>query len=867
MAEAGARGGGSTEHLRVVARGGALNLAGAVIGAIGQIGLVLVIARQLDPSKAGEFFALISAFLVFTALTSLGTEAGLGRFLLRFEVLGRRHDIGEALRITYLPVLATTVVFGTALFVGADSLVQLMGVPDPTGATALRVLAVGAPFACLSELSFASTRAFGQVGPTVVFDRIIRSLAQPALVWAATFRTERLDVIAVAWVAPYLLSLVGGLLALRTSLAARDLRPAWRRTERTSVVRREFWSFTWARGLTQVAQLVIQRADIVLIAALRSPSEAAIYTAATRFVPVGQMATTSFQQVLQPRFSMVIAQKDDDSLRELFQTGTTWNILVAWPIALLVGGAPLLYLSVFGQTYGDQGVAVVVVMAISMLLAIGGGPLDTVILMLGRSTMSMANVLAAVVVDIGLVLLLIPSMGILGAALAWFASRLVVTGLGLVQVRRLTTVTPMSAGSLLAIVLSVVLVGLPVLSGTLVGLGTVAELAVCALAGLVYLAAMYALRVRFHLTALDLTRRRVRDAGRGMTAVLFDPGKGPDVGTATRLAEIVGARLPAVGRWWVGESTSESPPGVSLVNPRSPQLLRRMAMADVVVTGTVGARRRLPGARTVHVQTWAGTPLVPFGFDARASQSGPPDRDLRRLRREVSRWDYLVSPSPVATDLLRSAFRYDGAVLEVGTPRNDALFADPDGTARRRVREHLGAGADQRVVLHTTTGDPRRAAAVAEGLPADTVLWVRAEPAGAAVPVHPRVRDVSGWTDLAGLFLGADLLLTDYSCLVYDFVLTEKPVVHLVPDLDQVRTAPGLYVDYETWAPGPVTGTVGEAVEAIRAGDVDVARSRLFVETFCPYEDGRAGERLLDTLQEVLGGAAAPDERSPLQVG
>lgn len=495
----------------MVARGGATNLLGTVVGAVGMIGLVLIIARQLDPSRAGEFFALTSAFLVLTALSSLGTDVGLARFLLRYETLNRREDIAVTLRVTFLAVAATAVAFGAVLYVAAGPLTELMGVDGPTGVTALHLLALGAPIACLSDLSFAATRALGNVGPTVVHDRIVRSLAQPALVWLATLQTARLDVIAAAWVAPYVISLLGGLLTLRRALRDRDLAPAWRRSPRSRVVSREFWSFTWARGMTQVAQLVIQRADIVLIAALRSPKEAAIYTAATRFVPLGQMAALALQQVLQPRMSVVIAHRDDASLRHLFRTGSTWSILVAWPVYVLVAGAPLLYLGVFGEAYGESGVPVVVVMAAAMLVAVACGPLDTVILMLGRSTLSLGNAIAAVVVDIGLALALIPGLGILGAAIAWFASTLVRIGLGLVQVHRLTRVTPLSRGSLLAAALSIVVVGAPALTGTLLGLGTVPLLVVCLLAGLAYVAAVYTLRERFELTGMDLLRRRQRE--------------------------------------------------------------------------------------------------------------------------------------------------------------------------------------------------------------------------------------------------------------------------------------------------------------------------------------------------------------------
>ncbi|MDQ6687449.1 MAG: polysaccharide biosynthesis C-terminal domain-containing protein [Actinomycetota bacterium] len=488
--------GGADPQLRLVARSGLVNLSGAVAGAVG---LVLVIARQLNQSQAGVFFALTSAFLVLTALSSLGTEAGLGRFLLRFEVLGRREDIGAALRVTFIPVFITTTAAAIVVFLLAVPLARVMGLPVTQAASALRVLAVAAPVASLGNLTFASTRAFGLMSPTVLFDKVLRSSSQPVLVWVATTRTHRLDILAGVWAAPYLLSLVAGLVTLAASLRQRGLRPQWHGSARTSRVRREFWAFTWARGITQVAQLVIQRADIILIAALRGPSEAAIYTAATRFVPLGQMITLSFQQVLQPRFTVIIAREDRRGLRELFHTGTTWNLVVAWPLYAVVGSAPGLYLSIFGAAYGSHGVAVVVIMAIAMMLTVASGPLDTVILMLGRSTTSLGNALVGVGLDIGLCFLLIPRYGNTGAAFAWLVSRVAIAWLGVYQVRRLTGATPLTRRSLQVALMTLILVVFPVTMGTVAGLGTLPLMGVCAAAAAAYLGACYVLRVPLQL--------------------------------------------------------------------------------------------------------------------------------------------------------------------------------------------------------------------------------------------------------------------------------------------------------------------------------------------------------------------------------
>lgn len=64
-----------------------------------------------------------------------------------------------------------------------------------------------------------------------------------------------------------------------------------------------FWRFTAPRAFAQICQTAFQRADIVLVAALSSPREAAVYTAATRFIVISQLVTQAVQNVMQPAVS------------------------------------------------------------------------------------------------------------------------------------------------------------------------------------------------------------------------------------------------------------------------------------------------------------------------------------------------------------------------------------------------------------------------------------------------------------------------------------------------------------------------------------------------------------------------------------
>jgi CDP-glycerol glycerophosphotransferase len=327
------------------------------------------------------------------------------------------------------------------------------------------------------------------------------------------------------------------------------------------------------------------------------------------------------------------------------------------------------------------------------------------------------------------------------------------------------------------------------------------------------------------------------------------------------------SRDPGLDLVWVTDDPSVEPPeGTRAVARRSREWYDVLARARVYV-GNAGAPywfAKKPGQ--VHLQTWHGTPLKRIGEDR-----GPGDfqtwRHRRRIAAQAAGWDALVSPSPFCSRVFRSAFRYDGPMLEVGYPRNDVLRSAEAGAVRTRVRRALGVAEDERVVLYAPTWreyvgvrDSKPlyldAEALTRRLP-DTVVLVRghynATTSKDVFAGHPRIKDVTRYPDIADLYLAADTLVTDYSSVMFDFALTDKPLVLLVPDLDQYRDVErGFYFELEDRAPGPLVASTGEVAEVLEGPDGWAPARRRFRDEFCPWDDGRASARVADFLLERL---------------
>ncbi len=450
-------------HLTHVARGGALGLVGAAVSAVSGFALVLVVTNRFSAATAGLFFTVTSMFLVLAALATLGCETGLGRFVLRYVAHGRLGDIPPTLRVATRPALGFSVVLAVVLVVLAAPVSRLVGVPGDDGVLSVRVLAALLPFATWNTLTLAGSRAFGKMGPTVLVEQIARPLVQPLLAWGVSLLGVGLLALTVAWSVPYVLAAGASAVLFRTFLRARGTLTHTQPTRSARALRREFWSFTWPRAITRIAQMAIQRLDIVIVAALRSPAEAAVYTAATRFVALGQFGTQAIQQVLQPTFTALLADDEDTSLRGVYQVATAWSMAIAWPMYLVVGCAPMAYLSLFGARYQIGGVATVVLMSLAMLFAVATGAADTLLLMSGRSTLSLVNAVAALALDVGLCVWLIPTLGITGAAVAWAVASSARCVLAVLQVRRTLDIVSFGRPAAIVAGANLVCIALPLL--------------------------------------------------------------------------------------------------------------------------------------------------------------------------------------------------------------------------------------------------------------------------------------------------------------------------------------------------------------------------------------------------------------------
>ncbi len=445
-------------------------------------------------------------------MCSLGAETGLQYFIPTMTSAGARRLVRD---VAVASGVAGVLAGGLVLLITGPftALLSDGGVERASTESVVRMVALLLPFAGLYEITMGALRASDAVLVSTVLDRIIRPIAQVAAMLAAGWLGAGARGVVFAWVAPN----VAAVLVAVVLLMRIRLRNAEQRTE--ALDHGTFWRYTSPRMVARVAQTLLQRLDVLILAAVYPLEEAAVYGTVSRCMIAGAFIGTALRQTLQPQLRRGIVRNDIAGVKAMYGASTTWLVLVTWPVYLaMIIFAPLV-MSVFGEGY-VRGATALVLLSSAMLVASACGLVDVVLLMLGRSWLSTVNVVIALIANIALNLILTPRFGMTGAAIAWVVAILLTNLLPLAQTIRAAGLHPGGTALFTGIGVTAVTIGVPLAAGRLAfGSSLLSFVAVTTVASFAYVGGLYATRDRVKLDQLVRdVRRRPRAASRVSTS-------------------------------------------------------------------------------------------------------------------------------------------------------------------------------------------------------------------------------------------------------------------------------------------------------------------------------------------------------------
>ncbi|MDD5934723.1 MAG: CDP-glycerol glycerophosphotransferase family protein, partial [Clostridiales bacterium] len=222
-----------------------------------------------------------------------------------------------------------------------------------------------------------------------------------------------------------------------------------------------------------------------------------------------------------------------------------------------------------------------------------------------------------------------------------------------------------------------------------------------------------------------------------------------------------------------------------------------------------------------------------------------------------------------SSDVFRQAFAFDGEMLEIGYPRNDVLFQKNNEHDLLVLKKKYNLPLDKKILLYAPTwrdnsyydkasykmDAPLDYDLLYEKLSKDYVILIKyhymVKEKLDFSKYHGFYRVMDSSYDISELYLVSDLLITDYSSVMFDYSILKRPMIFYVYDLEEYKDElRGFYFDFVKEAPGPLVMSTEELVDQVL--QFDSKRFNEKYQDFCikyhTFEKGNASKCAINTL-------------------
>ena len=315
--------------------------------------------------------------------------------------------------------------------------------------------------------------------------------------------------------------------------------------------------------------------------------------------------------------------------------------------------------------------------------------------------------------------------------------------------------------------------------------------------------------------------------------------------------------------WAFSNPQNYNIPGIRKVSYYSLRFFYELCTAKFVITNYRMPLLFQKRKGQIYIQTWhSSLRLKTIEKDALNSL---PKGYVEMALKDSKEIDCLLSGCKFSTTIFKSAFWYDGMILECGTPRNDMFFSDTKDLKDLVCRAY-SIPKNHKTVLYAPTfrqsygkdcyniAFPYLKRALAKRFGGEWTVLVK---------LHPHLRpyskqmlagsdaiDVTCYDDIQELLGASDVLISDYSSLIFDYTFTRRPCFLYVPDLEEyTQNDRRLYFDVKE-LPFIKTFSNQDLIDKICSFDEAAYQQalELFNQQIGSFEDGTSCRTILDYI-------------------
>ena len=281
--------------------------------------------------------------------------------------------------------------------------------------------------------------------------------------------------------------------------------------------------------------------------------------------------------------------------------------------------------------------------------------------------------------------------------------------------------------------------------------------------------------------------------------------------------------------------------------------------------------------KTKYIQTWHGTPLKKLGLDMNyIDMSGNQDINQyhEEFRNNTILWQYLISQNSYSSEIFRHAFDFKGEMLEIGYPRNDILINKNNAEDIDEIKTRLNIPKDKKVILYAPTWRDNEyyekgKYKFATEMDFDQMKSELSDEYVLIVKFHYLVKENIDWSkyddfviecdadwDIQELYLISDMMITDYSSVMFDYSLLKRPMIFYAYDLENYKNnLRDFYFDMINEVPGPICLTNDEMIGFIKNYTEESYKMEFgekyknWSEKFNTFDDGNASKKVIDLIR------------------
>jgi len=453
------------KNLKLIAKSSLIVFIGIAVSKILVYIYRVIIARQFGPDMYGIFSLASMAISWFAAFFAFGLNEGIVRYISIFRGTKNEKKIRYVFRISSAIMIVSSIVGGILLFLLSD-FISLQIFHNQELAIFLKAFSILVPLTILSGAYLSLIRAYEMVGwQSFIFNIAQNVVKVSVLILLVVMGMRSSSPIIISYMLGIFIMFVMSYLVARYKIPGvfAENKIAGKMPAKNKILT-ELIHYSYPIMFTGIFSIIFYWLDSFAIGYFRNVTEVGYYNAAVPIAMLLLLAPELFTQLFFPIIAKEYSKKNYSTIKELSKQVGKWIFIINLPIFILIILFPGALINIlFGKEYlvAAQALRILSVGAlVSSIFIIS----QNIISMIGKSRMLLYNILITTAINLALNVILVPALGINGAALSASLSFILLNAMIILEAKHYAGIIPLRRKMLKILLVSLIPVALLILA-------------------------------------------------------------------------------------------------------------------------------------------------------------------------------------------------------------------------------------------------------------------------------------------------------------------------------------------------------------------------------------------------------------------